>query len=113
MKATDTIFNLSRYLLELSLINYNMIKFRNSHIAASALYLALKMTKNPCSWNDTISKHSSYKEHEVRQCAKELFILIQTDSQGGSSVHALQAVKKKFALVKYGEVSKIRLETTV
>ena len=58
MKVNDTIFNLSRYLLELSLINYRMIKFRNSNIAASALYLALKMTKSACPWNETISKHS-------------------------------------------------------
>jgi G2/mitotic-specific cyclin-B, other len=66
MKVSDTIFNLSRYLLELSLINYNMIKFRNSNLAASAIYLALKMTKSSSPWNETISKHSSYREQEVR-----------------------------------------------
>lgn len=109
MKVNDTIFNLARYLLELSLVNYRMIKFRNSNVAASALYLALKMTKASSSWNETISKHSHYKEQEIRQCAKDLFVLIQTDSQGNGQ---LQAVKKKFALVKYGEVSKIRLETS-
>jgi hypothetical protein len=43
-----------------------MIKFRNSNIAASAIYLALKMTKSASPWNETISKHSLYKEQEVR-----------------------------------------------
>lgn len=45
MKVDDTIFNLARYLLELSLVNYKMLKFKSSNLAASAIYLALKMTK--------------------------------------------------------------------
>jgi len=43
----------------------------------------------------------------VRPCAKELFILLQQDSQGNPQ---LQAVRKKFALPKFSEVSKIKLE---
>lgn len=66
MKVDDYVFNLSRYLLELSLINYKMIKFRNSNIAASALYLSMKMNKVANPWNETISKHSMYKEQDVR-----------------------------------------------
>lgn len=39
------LFNLSRYLIELSLVNYRMLKHGQSMIASSALYLSLKMTK--------------------------------------------------------------------
>jgi cyclin B len=39
-KADSLIFNLSRYLVELSLVNYKMLKYSNSNIAASALYLS-------------------------------------------------------------------------
>ena len=67
---------MSRYLLELALVNYKMIKFRSSNLAASALYLSMKMTKSPNPWNDTIAKHSQYKESEVRPCAKDLFSLL-------------------------------------
>ena len=98
---------MSRYLLELALVSYKMVKYRSSNLAAGALYLSLKMTKSQNPWNDTIAKHSQYKEQEVRPCAKELFSLLQTD-QGPNS--QLTAVKKKFALPKFGEVSKIKLE---
>jgi hypothetical protein len=52
------IFNLSRYLMELSLVSYKMVKYSNSNIASSALYLALKMTKQPSPWSEELVKHS-------------------------------------------------------
>ena len=72
-KTDMVIFNLSRYLIELSLVNYKMLKYTNSNLAASALYLSLKMTKNQQPWSDQLTKHSHYKESQIRQCAKELF----------------------------------------
>lgn len=75
---TDTlIFNLSRYLIELSMVNYKMMRFTNSNLAASALYLAMKMTKHQNPWTDLLVKHTQFKESQVRSCAKELFILLQ------------------------------------
>ena len=61
-KADNLIVNLSRYLLELSLVSYKMIKYKPSNLAASAVYLSLKMTKQPNPWNDVIAKHSQYRE---------------------------------------------------
>jgi cyclin B len=58
MKADSVIFNLARYLIELSLVNYRMTRFAQSNIAAAALYLALKMTKHQHPWNETIARHS-------------------------------------------------------
>ena len=58
LKADTMIFNLSRYLNELALVNYKMLKFSNSMIAASSLYLSLKMTKHANPWNETIIRHS-------------------------------------------------------
>lgn len=46
-KIDPLIFNLSRYLIELALVNYKTLKFKPSNLAASALYLSLKMTKHP------------------------------------------------------------------
>jgi|LauGreDrversion4_2_1035121.scaffolds.fasta_scaffold352059_2 hypothetical protein len=84
---------MSRYLLELALVNYKMTKYKSSNLAASALYLSLKMTKSPNPWSDTLTKHTYYREQEVRPCAKELFVLLQLDQEPGSQ---LTAVKKKF-----------------
>ena len=76
-KADTLIFNLSRYLIELSLVNYKMLRFTNSNLAASALYLAMKMTKQQNPWTDQLVKYTHFKESQVRSCAKELFILLQ------------------------------------
>jgi len=99
------IFNLSQFLIELTLTNYKMLKYSPSLISASAIYLSLKMTKQQVCWTDQLSKHTQFKESEVRPCAKELFMLLQD-----SLTSSIQAIRKKFSLPKYGEVAKIRLE---
>ena len=75
-KSDEMIFNLSRYLIELSLVSYRMLKFTGSNLAASALYLSQKMTKHPQAWSELLAKHTTYKESQVRPCAKELFVLL-------------------------------------
>jgi cyclin B len=61
-KADALIFNLSRYLIELSLLNCKMLRFPNSNLAASALYLSLKMTRNPNPWSEVLAHHTHYSE---------------------------------------------------
>jgi len=51
-KTEPLIFNLSKYLIELALVNYKMIQYSHSNLASSALYLSLKMTKNPSPWSE-------------------------------------------------------------
>src|SRR4051812_22787746 len=43
INADTPLFNLARYLIELPLIEYRMLKYTPSNIAASALYLAQKI----------------------------------------------------------------------
>lgn len=61
-RVDPLIFNLSRYLLELAMVNYKFLKYTQSNLAASALYLSLKMTKHPNPWGDVMVKHTHYKE---------------------------------------------------
>jgi hypothetical protein len=44
-KADQLLFNLARYLCEICLVNYKMMKYQNSMIASSAIYLSMKMTR--------------------------------------------------------------------
>jgi len=44
------IFNMARYLLEISLVDYKMLKHHPSLLAASALYLSQKIVKKPNCW---------------------------------------------------------------
>jgi hypothetical protein len=76
-KVDLLILNLSKYLIELSLLNCKMLRFSNSNLAASALYLSLKMTRNASPWSELLMQHTHYSEQQVRPCAKDLFLLLQ------------------------------------
>ncbi len=47
---------MARYLLELAIVEYSMIKYSPSNIAASALYLACKIFKLPNAWNKKVAE---------------------------------------------------------
>lgn len=49
--ADEIVENLSKYLIELPLIEYKMLKFSPSMIAAGAIYLAMKILKRENPWN--------------------------------------------------------------
>ena len=76
-KGDTLIFNLAKYLIELSLVSYKALKYSPSNLASSALYLALKMTKSPEPCTELLVKHTQYKETQIRPCAKDLFLLLQ------------------------------------
>jgi len=56
------ILNMARYLLELSLVEYKMLSHTSSILAASALYLAMKIVKKPFNWNGILADITLYKE---------------------------------------------------
>ena len=64
-------FNLARYLIELPLIEYRMLKYTPSNLAASAVYLTLKILPNVDennldkklpAWDEKLTTHSTYNE---------------------------------------------------
>jgi cyclin B len=99
---------LSQYLCELSLVEYKMLRYPPSLIAASSIYLTLKIGRRDIVWPAVLIEHSRYKDIALRQCAKDLCILLQ-----GVEKCTLQAVRKKFSLPKYGEVAKIQIFVAV
>ena len=106
IQESDKMYQLGRYLLELGLVDYKFTKYLPSNMAASALYLAMKIFGKNDFWNGTISYHSKYDEKDVRTCAKDLCMVLQ--KQGDMSSN-LQAVKRKFSAANYQEISNISL----
>lgn len=100
----EKMLNLAKYLLELALVDYKMLKYSPSTIACSAIYLINKINKRE-GWSDTMVKEAKYQETQLRPCAKELCVLLQ-----GAAKHSLQAVRRKFASPEYMQVSKIQLD---
>lgn len=100
----EKMFNMAKYLLELALVDYKMLKYSPSNIACSAIYLINKINKSD-GWSETMSKETKYFESQLRPCAKDLCVILQ-----GASKSSLQAVRRKFASSKYMQVSKIQLD---
>jgi cyclin B len=92
---------LANYLVELTLQDYKMLKYLPSTICASAIYLALK-TKGKTPWTPELEKHSTYKEADLQACVRDIHELHKN-----ASTHSLQAVRKKYAQEKHGNVSSI------
>jgi hypothetical protein len=101
----DQFVNLARYLIELPLIEYKMLRYTPSMIAAAAVYLTMKILKRDSPWNDHLKEETQYNEQQVRPCAKDLCILLQ-----GIEKCSLQAVRKKFSLPKFNEVALIKID---
>lgn len=51
---------LARFILEFSLMNYDMITMRDSKIAAASLFMALRMN-HKTGWNKTLEYYSGNK----------------------------------------------------
>lgn len=104
-EADEKIFNLSRYLIELSLVEYRMLKHPPSMLASAALFLSMKILKKEhAKWTDKLHEVTRYTEQQIRHWAKDLWILIQN-----IETCSLKAVKKKFSMTKFWEVSNIKL----
>ena len=99
LKLDNKIYFLSKYFLELSLVNYKQIKFLPSIIATSAIYLSKKQDvlfdENEL-WNIT-----GYTFNDIEECYLRLkeYIFHLDNTQ-------YLAVKRKYSSEKYFSVSK-------
>ena len=102
LNLDEKTFKLAWFLMELCLIDYKALKFKMSHIAASAILIAAKAMK--IYKKDWFYKNIGIEEKELEECCKELYEFYQYNS-----THNLQAIRKKFSSSKYDEVGKIKL----
>jgi len=96
------LFMLSRYFLELFLVDYLMLKYKSSLLAAVAVYIALVITKREIEDSEIISLISNYNMKIIKRCAKDACEVIDKAEKS-----KLQAVRKKFSSEKYLQVSKL------
>ncbi|CAG9326044.1 unnamed protein product [Blepharisma stoltei] len=101
MEETDIHFG--RFLLELCLVEYHMLRYRPSVIAASAVYLTRKMFKVEPAWTQNLQRISRVDENQLRDCSRDILVVFQA-----ASIHTLTGVKDKFSRKEYLEVAKIR-----
>ncbi|CAN8305089.1 unnamed protein product [Cochlearia groenlandica] len=95
---------LASYLTELTLIDYNFLKFLPSIVAASAVFLAkwtLDQTKHP--WNPTLEHYTTYKASELKASVIALQEL-QLNNNGCS----LNVIRIKYKQEKFKSVAVLR-----
>lgn len=88
---------LSKYLIELSLVDYNMLRFKPSTIAAAAVYIARAMHRITPYWNDTLEHYTHHNVAQLRRCAETLndSLLCTTDPS-----NSLRAIYRKYSSSK-------------
>ncbi|KAH8508964.1 hypothetical protein H0E87_010917 [Populus deltoides] len=93
---------LANYIAELSLLEYTMLCYAPSLVAASAIFLAkyiLLPSKRP--WNSTLQHYTLYEPVDLCHCVKDLYRLCC-----GSHNSTLPAIREKYSQHKYKFVAK-------
>lgn len=91
--------SLASYLCELSLLDYAMLRYAPSLVAASAVFLAryvLHPSRKP-SWSSTLEHYTRYRAQHLEACVKNLLRICHESPSGDNVV----AVRKKYSKAKY------------
>ncbi|XP_009703288.1 PREDICTED: G2/mitotic-specific cyclin-B1, partial [Cariama cristata] len=96
---------LAKYLMELSIVDYDMVHFPPSKTAAAASCLALKLL-NGWEWTPTLQHYTSYLQGDLlpvmQHIAKNVILVNE-----GMTKHL--AIKKKYASRKNSKISTLKL----
>ncbi|KAF7817459.1 putative cyclin-A3-1 [Senna tora] len=88
---------LSYYLAELSLLDYNCVKFLPSLVAASVVFLArFMLSPSVHPWNSTLHEHSGYEPSDLKEC-----VLIIHDLYLRRRGGTLQSIREKYRQHKF------------
>ncbi|KAJ4824713.1 G2/mitotic-specific cyclin-1 [Turnera subulata] len=92
---------LSFFLIELSLVEYEMLKFPPSLLAAAAIYTAQCTMYGFRQWSRTCEWYSNYIEDQLLECSK---LMVGFHQKAGTG--KLTGVYRKYNASKFGYVSK-------
>eukprot|EP00826_Nyctotherus_ovalis_P005139 TRINITY_DN11152_c0_g2_i3.p1 TRINITY_DN11152_c0_g2~~TRINITY_DN11152_c0_g2_i3.p1 ORF type:complete len:376 (-),score=87.78 TRINITY_DN11152_c0_g2_i3:19-1146(-) len=108
MKSSKKVSCLAQFLLELSLVDAKMLKHSASATAAAALYISKKLNNDFEKLDEAVEAVTNYTKNSLTWCAKDMIEVLKESSKS-----SLQAVRKKFATVKYMEVGRIKIDKKV
>ena len=99
---SDTLTHtLSKYLTELSVVSYAMIKYLPSQIAAASVYIARRMENIQPLWHSTLVHYSSYKVEDIIDCAITLNeLLIAEHTKGTGAIYRKYSSKKLLSVAR-------------
>ncbi|MBA0677570.1 hypothetical protein Goari_018969, partial [Gossypium aridum] len=92
---------LSFFLIELALVEYEMLKFQPSLLAAAAIYTAQCSLNGYKQWSKTCEWHSSYTEDQLLECSRLMVGFHEKAATG-----KLTGVHRKYGTSKFGYTAK-------
>ncbi|WMV27826.1 hypothetical protein MTR67_021211 [Solanum verrucosum] len=87
----------SFFLIELCLVEYEMLRFPPSMLAAAAIFTAQCTLGVSKEWNKTCERHSSYVKDQLLECSKLMVCFHQK-----AAIGKLTGVHRKYSTSKYG-----------
>jgi hypothetical protein len=100
-KFEDEIIFYCKYILELLLIEYKMLRYSASLIAAATFYIVLRIKKYPRKID--IVRLSGYTEERLKECAKDIVVCLDS-----VEINELKTVRNKYSSSKYLCIAKRR-----
>ncbi|XP_078448408.1 G2/mitotic-specific cyclin-2-like [Wolffia australiana] len=97
---------LSAFMVELCLVEYEMLKFPPSLLAAAAVYTAQSSVRGFRMWARTCELCSGYSEHQLLECAGKMVGFHHRAATG-----KLTSVYRKYSTFKYGYAASSRPAT--
>ncbi|KAI3949733.1 hypothetical protein MKX01_040950 [Papaver californicum] len=92
---------LSFFLIELSLVEYDMLRFPPSLLAAAAIYTAQCTLNRTRHWSKTTEWHTNYSEDQLQDCSK---LMVTFHHRAGTG--KLSGVHRKYSIFKFGCAAK-------
>ncbi|RWS29162.1 G2/mitotic-specific cyclin-B-like protein [Leptotrombidium deliense] len=99
--ADAKIHTMAKYLMELSLVEYECAHWQPSLLAATSLYLTLKVIGEGSTWTPTLEYYSGYTEQQLLPNVSQLCkVIIKSEKS------KFQTCRKKYSSTKFMEISK-------
>lgn len=94
-----TTHTLAKYLMELTIVEYDMVHIDPSRVAAASLCLAQKSLTGT-SWSDTLTYYSKYSEEDLSPVVQKIAHLVTKAGTG-----KLTSIKTKYSSSKFAKIS--------
>ncbi|KAK6916808.1 Cyclin, N-terminal [Dillenia turbinata] len=92
--------SLSFFIIELCLVEYKMLRFRPSLLAAAAVYTAQCSLSRSTLWSKTLEWYTEYTKDELLECSKLMVCFHQKAGMGN-----LTGVHRKYSMSRYGNAA--------
>lgn len=96
---------LASFLAELALLDFKMVAYVPSLLAASCIYVANRILTAKDCWSRVLEHYCQFKVTELERCSNDLISLVRS-----STTQKTQAVRKKYSYAKFGEVAKMTVD---